>query len=201
MSIAAFPAPLRIMVASSVYGYETELDQICAVLGGYGYLVWNSHIGTIRNHPGRSNLDDCLEAVRQCDVFLGIIRPFYGSGVIGDRSITHEEMRLAVSLKKPRWFLVHDHVTFTRQILRQYLIRKDGKPRKHPLRFRKTPVFDDLRVLAMYDDVVQSNVPVDQRKGHWAHEFHTHTQALDYIGTQFSDVDWVRQIVQEMNAP
>ena len=66
-----------IMVASSVYGFQTDLDQICGVLQGYGYTVWSNHLGTIATHPGRSNLDNCLEAVRQCDVFLGIIRPFY----------------------------------------------------------------------------------------------------------------------------
>ncbi|MGH7136478.1 MAG: DUF4062 domain-containing protein, partial [Pirellulales bacterium] len=105
MTQAAEPAPLRIMVASSVYGFETDLNQLCGVLTGYGYEVWNSHLGTIKNHPGKSNLENGLDAVRQCDVFLGIIRPIYGTGVVGERSITHEEMRLAVSLKKPRWFL------------------------------------------------------------------------------------------------
>jgi hypothetical protein len=188
------------MVASSVYGFESELNQLCAVLGSYGFEVWNSHLGTIQNHPGKSNLENCLDAVRLCDVFLGVIRPFYGTGVARERSITHEEMRLAVSLNKPRWFLVHDHVTFARQLFRQFLIRKDGKPKKRRLAFKKTAVLDDLRVFQMYDDVVQSDVPVEDRKGTWAQEFHTLSEALVYLRVQFGNVDRVRQIVKEMNA-
>src|SRR5690349_10224336 len=115
MSSPPSPAPLRLMVASSVYGFETDLDQICGVLDTYGYSVMNSRRGTIPTHPGKTNKDNCLDAVRECDVFLGIIRPFYGSGVVGERSITHEEVRLAIELNKPRWFLVHGHVTFARQ--------------------------------------------------------------------------------------
>lgn len=193
--------PLRLMVASSVYGFETELDQICAVLSTYGYSVWNSHLGTIPTHPGKSNLENCLEAVRRCDMFLGIIRPLYGSGIVGARSITHEEMRLAVNLQKPRWFLVHDHVTFTRQLMQQFRFRNDGQRRKRPLQFKKTPVFDDLRVLDLYDDVVQTGIPPDQRRGHWAQEYHELGQVLRYIETQFADVDRVREIVTEMNTP
>jgi hypothetical protein len=78
------------MVASSVYGFETDLNQLCGVLDGFGYEVWNSHLGTIQNHPGKSNLENCLQAVRQCDVFLGIIRPIYGTGIVGERSIARE---------------------------------------------------------------------------------------------------------------
>lgn len=197
---AAELSPLRIMVASSVYGFETELNQLCAVLAGYGYDVWNSHLGTIPNHPAKSNLENCLDAVRQCHAFLGIIRPIYGTGVVDERSITHEEMRLAVSLKKPRWFLVHDQVTFARQLFRQFLFRKDGTPKKRRFAFKKTAVLDDLRVFNMYDDVVQSDVALQDRKGNWAQEFHTLAEALVYLRVQFDNPDHVRQIVEEMNA-
>jgi hypothetical protein len=105
---------LKMMVASTVHYFEDQLNQICAVLTGFGYEVWNSHIGTIPVHPGRSNLENCVAAARDCDVFLGIVRPFYGSGRIGDRSITHEEFLEAVRLRKPRWFLVHRAQEFYR---------------------------------------------------------------------------------------
>jgi hypothetical protein len=82
---------LNLMVASTVYHFGDQLRQICAVLSGFGYNVWNSFIGTIPVHPGQSNLQNCVSAALQCDAFLGIIRPFYGSGVVGARSITHEE--------------------------------------------------------------------------------------------------------------
>jgi len=32
---------LKIMVSSSVYGFENELDQICPILEAYGYEVLN----------------------------------------------------------------------------------------------------------------------------------------------------------------
>lgn len=191
--------PVRIMVASSVYGFQAELEQICAVLRTYSYEVWNSHQGTIKVHPGKSNLENCLRAVEECDCFLGIIRPFYGTGVVGACSITHEEMRRAVTLNKPRWFLVHAHVTFTRQLLRQFLFTRQGKPRKQPLRFRKTGVMDDLRVLEMYDDVIQSKMPVGQRTGNWAQEFFYLSDALRYIETQFRPLADVRKICSELN--
>jgi hypothetical protein len=205
------PEPVRLMVASSVYGFETDLDQICGVLQGFGYLVLNSRLGTIPTHPNKSNLENCLDAVRQCDVFLGIVRPFYGSGIIGERSITHEEMRLAVELNKPRWFLVHGHVTFARLLLKQFREFNQAKPwvpdtvRKllgcERFRFCKTAVMDDIRVIDMYDDIIRSSQPAKQRTGNWAHEFYILSQALTYLQTVFSDQDRVRDIVQEMNSP
>lgn len=191
-------APLRVMVASTVYGFEDGVTQICAVLSGYGYEVWNSHLGTIPTHPAKSNLDVCLDAVRHCDVFLGVVRPFYGSGKVGERSITHEEMRLAVALRKPRWFLVHGHVTFARQLLRPLRYRRDGKKRAKPFKLVKTSVMDDVRVLDMYDDVIQTGVPVSERKGHWAQEFYDLGAALTYVDTQLRDVARIREIVAEM---
>ena len=107
-------------------------------------------------------------------------------------------MRLAVRLNKPRWFLVHGHVTLARQLLRQFLFRKDGKPKAKPLKFMPTKVLDDLRVIDMYDDVTQSALPVADRKGHWAQEYLDLSQALRTIETEFRNVERVRKIVREM---
>src|SRR4051794_29040946 len=118
---------LRLMVASTVYHFQNEITQICGVLSGFGYEIWNSHIGTIPQHPGRSNQQICVNAAENCDVFLGIIRPFYGSGIIGSCSITHEEFRAAIRLRKPRWFIAHRDVTFARQLLRPYMFKRNGE--------------------------------------------------------------------------
>ncbi len=211
MSNAASPDSLKLMIASSVYGFETDLDQICGILDGYGYLVMNSRQGTIPAHPNKSNLENCLEAVRDCDAFLGIIRPFYGSGRIGERSITHEEIRLAIDVNKPRWFLVHGHVTFARQLLKQFRDFNQGR-RWVPdwllsllgcsrFAFKKTAVMDDVRVIDIYDDAIRSDQPVPARTGNWAQEFYTLPQALPFLETTFSDMERVRQIVKEMNSP
>ena len=47
MSENVFSPSLRIMVASTVYGFQDQIEQICSVLQVYGYEVWNS---TSENH-------------------------------------------------------------------------------------------------------------------------------------------------------
>ena len=198
--------PIRLMVASTVYHYQDQLKQICGVLStNDDYEIWNSHYGTMPTNPSKSNLENCLQAVRDCDVFLGIIRPFYGSGVVGERSITHEEICLAVSLNKPRWFLVNSHVTFARQLLRQFhregqrLFQRTWKWKWRPLTFAETRVLDDLRVIDMFDDATQSSIPVAQRRGHWVQEYSELGDALRNIEAQFRDAARVRTIISEMN--
>lgn len=104
------------MVGSTVYGFENELYQVVALLQTLGYEVLNSHVGTIKVNPKLSNLENCLNAVDECDLFLGIIRPYYGTGNIGEKNITFEEIKRAIELKKPYWFLVHRDVVFARKL-------------------------------------------------------------------------------------
>ncbi len=105
---------IKIMVGSTVYGFEDQLSQIVAQLQLLDYDVLNSYNGSIKVNPTLSNLDNCLNAVKECDLFLGIIRPYYGTGNIGEKNITFEEIKLAIKLKKPYWFLVHRDVVFSR---------------------------------------------------------------------------------------
>ena len=187
---------LKVVVASTVYNFEDQLNQICAVMKGFGYEVWNSHIGSIPVDPNLSNLENCLAAVRDSDFFLGILRPFYGSGVIGDRSIFHEECREAVRLVKPRWFLVHRDVAFARQLLKPYMFRRNGDVTKFTL--KKTSVMDDIRVVHLYNDVIQNDVPIPDRRGHWAQEFYRLPEALEHLDSQFKNVTRIRRICEEM---
>src|SRR5260221_8667285 len=71
---------LRVLVSSTVYGYEDFLESIYAILGNFGYEVLMSHNGTIPIEPEISAMSSCLKTVEECDVFLGIILPRYGSG-------------------------------------------------------------------------------------------------------------------------
>jgi Domain of unknown function (DUF4062) len=66
---------IKIMVGSTLYGFEDQLSQINAQLQLLWYDVMNSHNGRIKVNPKLSNLDNCLNAVKECDLFLGIIRP------------------------------------------------------------------------------------------------------------------------------
>lgn len=77
-------AKLKILVSSSVYGFEELLESTYALLDSYGYEVLMSHKGTLPVDPNNSALDSCLDAVQECDIFLGVILPRYGSGVEED---------------------------------------------------------------------------------------------------------------------
>ena len=88
------PAPrnhIKIFVASTVYDFQQELNAIYDLLDGFGYDVLNSHKGTMLIDSSKSNLINCLSGASDCDVFVGFIRPDYGSGVLekGGKSITH----------------------------------------------------------------------------------------------------------------
>lgn len=191
---------LTLMVASTVHHFEDNLQQICAVLSGFGYDVWNSHLGTIPGiDPKLSNLQNCVAAAGRCDAFLGIVRAHYGSGKVGTRSITHEEFREAMRLAKPRWFLVAKEVTFARQLLRPYMY--DEKGVRTAFELRKNPVIDDLRVIDLYNDAIQNDLPIEDRRGHWVQEYYRLPEALTYIDSQFRDPEVVRAFCEEMKKP
>lgn len=189
-------AKIKIMVASTVYNFEDQILQIYAVLNGFGYDVWNSHTGTIPVHPGRSNLENCVQAAQDCDVFLGIVRPFYGSGVVGNKSITHAEFSKAVELNKPRWLLVHRDVTFSRKLLKRHMYTSKGK--RTAFKLKKNNVMDDLRVIDLYEEATQADTPMLERTGHWVQEYYRVSEALAYIDTQLKDVKSVRSICKGM---
>lgn len=93
---------IKIMVSSTVYGIEELLDRIYTILTEFGYEVWMSHKGTVPLFSNRTAFDNCLQAVKCCDLFLGIITPNYGSGLNPDNpsdlSITHQEILKAIEL-------------------------------------------------------------------------------------------------------
>ena len=66
---------IKILVASTVYGFEDQLSAIYTQLDSYGYDVLNSHMGTVYAGAENSNLESCMGAIDECDAFLGIIRP------------------------------------------------------------------------------------------------------------------------------
>ena len=189
---------LKIMVASTVYGFQDQIEQICATLSGYGYEVWNSHIRTIPLNPGMSNPQNCLEGVRNCDAFFGIIRPRYGAVVEGDISITHQEIRLAIELRKPRWFIAHRDITVARQLLKQYMFDNDGDANPD-FNYRRTDILDDIRVIDLYNEAIMNDLLPADRVGHWVDEFYRIGDVLKCLETQFSNVDRVREIVNQMN--
>lgn len=188
---------IKVMVASTIFGYEDQLEQICATLQGYKYEVWNSHMKTIPVHPGLSNTENCLRAVESCDVFFGIIRPRYGAVPGGELSITHQEMLCAIELKRPRWFIVHRDISIARQLLKQYMYLENGDPNS-TFSYRRTEVLDDIQLINLYNATILNDVAPEDRVGHWVDEFFRVGDILNVIKTQFSDQKRVREIVEQM---
>lgn len=191
------PPKLKMMVASTIYGFEDQLEQICLTLHGLGYDVWNSHMRTIPINPKLSNVANCLNAVKQCDLFFGIIRNQYGTGMAGQLSITHLEMLQAIQLNKPRWFIAHHDVGVARLLLYPYMYNEQGEI-NNAFTFKVTSVLDDIRVINLYNDTMMSNVPVQQRVGHWVDEFYRIHDIITCINTQFNNMKRIRKIVSDM---
>jgi hypothetical protein len=193
-------APLKIMVASTVHGFSENLEAVYATLTEFGYDVWCSYKGTIPAHPGKSNLDNCIEAAKNCDLFLGILRPYYGSGVIGATSITHEEIKTAVDENKPRWFLAHRDIDLIRQLLKKLYTENGDGSKNRDFKLDRGPILDDLRVLDTYNYALMSHIPVAERTGHWVQSyFNFSTEGMEYIRFQFRDIDGIRRIIEQMN--
>jgi hypothetical protein len=182
---------LTIMVSSTVYGSESDLDQIEAILDGFGYNVVMSKNGTVYVPMGFSNEEACLQAVEDCDLFLGIIFPRYGSG------ITHKEISKAIELDKPRWFIAHHYVSFAREILKQYMFR--GTRNNRSFTFKKTGVLDNAKVIHMYNEAIQNHLAADKRKSHWAQPFFKTSETHKFINTQFSNINKRIEELRKLN--
>jgi hypothetical protein len=188
---------IEVMVATSVYGYEDQINQICGLFQQMGYHPINSHYRTMPTDPSMSNLDNCLKVAGNCDAFFGILRPYYGTGVIGDTSIIHEEMKLAINLKKPRWFIAHRDIRVARVLLKQYMFNVDGSP-NDDFQYQSTRLLDDIRVIDMYNDTIQNDIPPEERVGHWTEEYFDLDDIKKVIQTQFSDQDRILDIIEKM---
>jgi len=188
---------IKIMVSSTVYGFEKDLRQLCATIESYKsaqyeYKVMNSYIGTVYVAPGVSNTEACLRAVNECDFFLGIILPRYGSG------ITHMEFTKAIELDKPRGYLSHFSVRYARALLSQFMYTDIRNRKRNPdFAFKKTSVFEDVRIIEMYNEAIQDGRPMDQRR--WAHEFgHFDGDEIRFIETEFKDINRLKTDLDEL---
>lgn len=181
------------MVASTVYQNRDLLLQICGVLKTYGYQVINSEFGTLHPPLGMNNMEACLTAVQECDIFFGIINPIYSTG------ITHLEFKHAIDLDKPRRFIAHSFVVFSRKLLGQYMYLDEKKTQRNDFEIKSTSVMDSVRVIDMYNDAIQNNLPYEERKYHWVQEFFRPDEALRHIETLFKDIKRVEQELANLN--
>lgn len=188
---------IEVMVASSVIGYEDQVERVCGLFEQMGYYPINSHYKTMPVDPSKSNLVNCLTAVENCDVFFGIIRPFYGTGVIGEISITHEEMKKAIELKKPRWFVAHRDIRVARVLLKQYRYLPDDSLNPD-FTYKPNKLMNDIRVIDMYNDTILNDIPAEERVGHWTDESFNIKDIEKVIETQFGKMDRIFDIIEKM---
>lgn len=174
-----------IMVSSTVYGIEDLLDQVYALLSGYGYEVWMSHKGTVPVSPHKTAFENCLDAVEKCDLFFCLITPYYGSGVVkNELSISHQELLKAISLRKPRWIMAHDHVSFTRTLLKN-MGYKTSKERLK-IKLHKKNIIDDLRIIDMYEAAIRRDIQVyKNKKGNWVPKYQEPADVNLFATAQF----------------
>lgn len=185
---------VKIMVGSTVYGFEDQLSQIVAQLNTLGYEVLNSHYGSIKVNPHLSNLENCLKAVEECDLFIGIIRPYCGTGNIGEKNIMFEEIKEAIRLKKPYWFLVHRDVVYTRLLLKKMKLKSGDE-----VIFTDNRLFDKLSI-EMYEYVIKNHITdLALRNGNWAQEFYRLDEMMVYINAQFTDKDFINEVMNYNN--
>ncbi|TPG55081.1 DUF4062 domain-containing protein [Sphingomonas glacialis] len=172
------------MVSSTVYGIEDLLDQLYALLDKFGYDVVMSHKGTIAVNSTEHAFESSLKAVEKCDLFVGLIMPHYGSGVIpGQLSITHQEMRRAIEINKPRWFLAHEFVVFARLLMRGSGFKTSDARAK--IAFTGAGALDDLRVIDMYEAATLQDKAFQERQGNWVQKVHSAEDALLFASAQF----------------
>lgn len=187
-----FGAQKKLMIGSTVYGFEDQLSLIVSKLKSKDYQILNSHHGSIKVNPNSSNLENSLKAVEECEMFLGIIRPYYGTGNIKGHNITFEEMKKAIELKRPAKFLVHGNVVLSEKLFKKLRCSDDNKPE-----LIDNKLFDK-RSIELYDSVIKDDITeLELRNGNWVQEYYQTSDMMVYILTQFSDKGFICKILKQ----
>ena len=179
------------------HGDGVILDRVYSLLTAFGYEVWMSHKGTVPVSSNETAFESCLKAVEKCDLFLGIITPQYGSGVDATGlSITHKEMKKAIELNKPRWFLAHDQVVFARRLLMDLGYKTQEQRSELTLR-KGAASISNIKVIDLYEDATMEKLPLDDRQGNWVQKFDRDDDANLFVVAQFSRYQDVEQRLTE----
>lgn len=193
-------APIKIMISSSIHGFEDNIRQIAALLESMGYEVISSLLGTIKVHPGKSNLENSILAVEECDVFLGFIRTYCGTGNIGDKNITFEEFHHAIELGKPYWFMAEHDVEFSRTLFSRGVHPIDSGKNIWDVVSPNRKIFDPM-CIDMYNLVIKDqNKDIPSRTGNWVQPFYCIDDIRRFITKQFCDPAYIQEIIDSNNA-
>jgi len=196
--MAGYRNHIKVFVASTVYNFQTELDKIYELLDNFGYDVLNSHKGTVLIDSKESNLTNCLNGVEECDVFVGFIRPDYGSGILekDGKSITHYEFETALKRDIPRFILADYRVTFARSLIRKAELIYNGTPIKVNsvnIRFNDNKIMD-IRCVRLYEEMIKDKVEPVSRKGNWVQEYVNLEDIRLHLDSQFRYPERIRKL-------
>lgn len=199
---------IKVFMSSTVYDFEATLNKIFATLDSYGYDVYMSKAGTIPIDSRRSNLVNCVEAVDECDVFIGIIRPLVGSGVLkkGERSITAQEFDRAFQLPMPRFVLADYRVAFAHDFFRlvkqdlttipDYYAKKETREDGSEIEIRKPNLTIHAEPVDLYRLAIQNHIrPAEDRIGNWAQPYKDEEDILRFIEFQFKNVERIKALI------
>jgi hypothetical protein len=194
---------IKVFVASTVYNFQTELNKIYELLDGFGYDVLNSHKGTFLIDSSESNIQNCIEGVNECDVFVGFIRPDYGSGVLekGGKSITHIEFETAVTRKIPRFVMADYRVTFTRSLIRRAEVENNGNKiaiNSGNINFNDYKIMD-IRCVQLYEEMVKDKMPPISRKGNWVQEYLSLDDIRLHLDSQFKYPERIKILMDKIS--
>lgn len=193
---------IRVFVASTVYDFEYQLKQIYSLLDGYGYDVIMSSAGTIPLDSSQANMDVCTDGVKGCDVFLGFIRPDYGSGVLdrGKESITHAEFITARGMDIPRFILADYRVAFTRALLKDAYFVEDHTNKRIDISnvsLEGNSVMD-TRCIKMYNEAISDHIrPASKRTGNWVQEYNDFGEVKMHLDSQFKYPDRIQKLIDK----
>lgn len=190
---------IKIMISSSIYGFEDNVRQVAALLETLGYEVISSLLGTVKVHPKKSNLENCLMAVEECDVFLGFIRTFCGTGNIGEKNITYEEIKHAIKLDKPYWFMAEHDVEFARKLFSRGVSPIEKGKNIWDVINPNPKVFNPL-CIEMYNTVIKNEMrDIPSRTGNWIQPFYQMDDIIKFVQKQFSDKQYINELIDINN--
>lgn len=195
---------IKVFIATTVHNFESDLNRIYELLDNLGYDVYMSHKGSIPLNSKLSNLINCTNGVENCDVFLGFIRPSYGSGVLkkGDKSITHYELETAYKKDIPRFVLADYRVPFTRDLFRNNRIIRNSTSETldfEDISFENNKVMD-TRCVVMYNDAIKDKEkPASKRTGNWVQSYIDIKDIILHLESQFKYPDRIKKLINNSN--
>lgn len=193
---------IKVFVASTVYNFQSDLNRVYDLLDNLGYDVLMSHKGTLFLDHSKSNLQLCMDSVKECDVFVGFIRPDYGSGVLekGGKSITHKEFEIAYSRDIPRFILSDYRVSFTRGLFKDsFVVQNHDKKRIkfEEIAFENNKVMD-TRSVVMYNTAIKDKErPASRRTGNWVQDYISIEDIILHLESQFKYPDRIRYLIEK----